>query len=46
MLGMAAIIIALTAGYFLLKKSGQYPWRVQIKSRLEDQPSEPRASEE
>jgi uncharacterized membrane protein (DUF373 family) len=46
LLGMAAIIIALTVGYFLLKKSGQFPWRVQIKSRLEDQPSEPQASEE
>ncbi len=46
LLGMAAIILALTAGYFLLKKSGQFPWRVQIRSRLEDEPSEPQTSKE
>ncbi len=40
MLGMAAIILALTAGYFLLKKSGEFPWRVQIGSRLQDEPSD------
>lgn len=32
LLGMAAIILALTIGYYYLKKSGQYPWKVQMIS--------------
>ena len=29
---MAAIILALNIGYYYLKKSGQYPWKVQMIS--------------
>jgi hypothetical protein len=32
MIVIAAIILALTIGYYYLKKSGQYPWRVQMVS--------------
>jgi uncharacterized membrane protein (DUF373 family) len=46
MLGMAAIILALTAGYFLLKKSGEFPWRVQIGSRLQHEPSDSQTTKE
>ena len=45
LVGMAAIIIALTAGYFLLRKSGQFPWKVQIGSKLANKPSESETSD-
>jgi uncharacterized membrane protein (DUF373 family) len=32
LIGIAAVILALTIGYYYLKKSGQYPWRVQMMS--------------
>lgn len=32
LIGIAAVILALTIGYYYLKKSGQYPWRVQMVS--------------
>jgi uncharacterized membrane protein (DUF373 family) len=32
LIGIAAVILALTIGYYYLKKSGQYPWRVQMHS--------------
>jgi uncharacterized membrane protein (DUF373 family) len=38
LIGIASVIIALTVGYYYLKKSGQYPWRVQMVS-TEDSPS-------
>jgi uncharacterized membrane protein (DUF373 family) len=44
LLGMAAIILALTTGYFLLRKSGQFPWRVQIGSRPTYDPSDSQTS--
>lgn len=44
LLGMAAIILSLTAGYFLLRKSGQFPWRVQIGSRTAYDPSDSQTS--
>ena len=32
LIGIAAIILSLTLGYYYLKKSGQYPWKVQMIS--------------
>jgi uncharacterized membrane protein (DUF373 family) len=32
LLGIAAVILALTIGYYYLKKSGQYPWKIQMHS--------------
>jgi uncharacterized membrane protein (DUF373 family) len=34
--GIATVILSLTVGYYYLKKSGQYPWRVQLQTRPED----------
>jgi uncharacterized membrane protein (DUF373 family) len=41
LIGIASVIIALTVGYYYLKKSGQYPWRVQMVS-----PTDPYAEAE
>lgn len=44
LMGIAAVIIALTVGYYYLKKSGQYPWRVQMLSTRD--PNFPGAKDE
>jgi uncharacterized membrane protein (DUF373 family) len=43
LIGIAAVIIALTVGYYYLKKSGQYPWRVQMASTKD--PHSPKVKE-
>ena len=35
LIGIGVIILSLTLGYYYLKKSGQYPWRVQMVSSKE-----------
>jgi uncharacterized membrane protein (DUF373 family) len=41
LLGIAAIMLSLTLGYFYLRKSGQYPWKVQIGIPREEEPPPP-----